>query len=125
MYIYTPDMGILESLTLSAMNCFHLILTASLFSSSSSIFKIQRYKTGTSSVAISTEERRRKAKELILDVGQKLGRNKMLEVMKVIKAVDTRSTGLGQTKLLLLDIFRNNKEFQSRFLEFLPHQLRL
>ena len=49
----------------------------------------------------------------------------MLEVMKVIKAVDTRSTGLGQTKLLLLDIFRNNKEFQSRFLEFLPHQLRL
>ena len=106
------------------MNCFHLILTASLISSSS-IFKIRRYKTGTSSVAISTEERRRKAKELILDVGQKLGRNKMLEVMKVIKAVDTRSTGLGQTKLLLLDIFRNNKEFQSRFLEFLPHQLRL
>jgi len=80
-------------------------------------------KTGNSTVTVSTEERRSKAKELILDVGQKLGRNKMLEVMKVIKKAD--ETNLSHTKAKLLEIFRGNKEFQSRFLEHLPHQLRL
>jgi len=80
-------------------------------------------KTGSSSVAISLEERRAKAKELLLDVEAKLGRNKMLEVFRVIKKAD--GTSLVQSKTKLLEIFRGHKEFQSRFLEFLPQQLRL
>ena len=82
-----------------------------------------RTKTGSSTVAISLEERRAKAKELLLDVEAKLGRNKMLEVFRVIKKAD--GTALVQSKTKLLEIFRGHKEFQSRFLEFLPQQLRL
>jgi hypothetical protein len=82
-----------------------------------------RTKTGNSTFAMSADERRSKAKELILDVKKKMGSKKMLEVMKVIKKAD--ETALGQTKAKLLEIFRGHKEFQSRFLEHLPQQLRL
>jgi len=80
-------------------------------------------KTGSSSLAVSLEERRAKAKELLLDVEAKLGRNKMLKVFEVFKNAD--ETTLTECKTKLLEIFRGRHDFQTRFLEFLPQQLRL
>ena len=87
------------------------------------LFVIIRTKTGNSTVAVSVEERRVKAKELLLDVEAKLGRGKMMKVFEVFKTAD--ESALVQSKTKLLEIFRGHQEFQSRFLEFLPQQLRL
>lgn len=80
-------------------------------------------KTATSTVATSLEQRRVKAKELLLDVEAKLGRNKMMRVFEVFRNAD--ETGIAQAKTNLLEIFRGHQDFQSRFLEFLPQQMRL
>ena len=76
-----------------------------------------------SSVAVSVEERRVKAKKLLEDVDKKLGRNKMIKVFEVFKNAD--ETTMVQSKTKLLEIFRGHQEFQSRFLEFLPQTMRL
>jgi len=76
-----------------------------------------------SSVAVSVEERRVKAKKLLEDVDKKLGRNKMMKVFEVFKNAD--ETTMVQSKTKLLEIFREHQEFQSRFLEFLPQTMRL
>ena len=80
-------------------------------------------KAGSSSFNVSVEERRVKAKELLLDVEANLGTETMLKVFGVLKNAD--ETTLVQCKTKLLDIFRGHKEFQTRFLEFLPQQMRL
>ncbi len=86
-------------------------------------FCVYRTKTGSSSLAVSIEERRVKAKELLLDVEAKLGRNKMMKVFEVFKHAD--ETSIAECKTKLLEIFSGHQDFQSRFLEFLPMQLRL
>ncbi len=80
-------------------------------------------KTGSSSLAVSLEERRVKAKELLLDVEAKFGRNKMMKVFEVFKHAD--ETSIPECKNKLLEIFTGHRDFQSRFLEFMPQQLRL
>ena len=82
-----------------------------------------RTKTGSSSLAVSLEMRRIKAKELLLDVEARLGRSKMMKVFEVFKNTD--ETALLECKNKLLEICRGHQDFQSRFLEFLPQQLRL
>ena len=82
-----------------------------------------RTKTGSSSLAVSLEERRVKAKELLLDVEAKFGRNKMMKVFEVFKHAD--ETSIPECKNKLLEIFTGHQDFQSRFLEFMPQQLRL
>lgn len=79
--------------------------------------------TGSTLLAVSVEERRVKAKELLLDVEAKLGRDTMMRVMDILKNAD--ETALVQCKTKLLETFRGHQEFQTRFLEFLPQQLRL
>jgi hypothetical protein len=72
---------------------------------------------------VSVEERRLKAKELLLDVESQLGKTKALQVFQVLK--DASDISMVEAKTKLLEILRGHKDFQSRFLEFLPHQLRL
>ena len=88
---------------------------------------IHRTKTSTSSLLVSVEERRARAKELLLDVEAKLGRTKMMRVFEIFKnaAADNESTAISECKTRLLEIFRGHRDFQTRFLEFLPQQLRL
>ncbi|KAG7338717.1 ELM2 domain containing protein [Nitzschia inconspicua] len=81
------------------------------------------FKTSNSTATVSIEERRMKAKELLLDVESQLGKNKALQIFQVLK--DASDISLVEAKTKLLDILRGQKDFQSRFLEFLPHQLRL
>jgi hypothetical protein len=64
-----------------------------------------------------------RAKELLLDVESQLGKSKALQVFQVLK--DASDLSLVEAKTKLLDILRGQKDFQIRFLEFLPHQLRL
>jgi hypothetical protein len=71
---------------------------------------------------VSLEMRRIKAKELLLDVEARLGRSKMIKVFEVFKNTD--ETALLECKNKLLEICRGHQDFQSRFLEFLPQQLR-
>ena len=86
-------------------------------------FASDRTKTGSSSLAVSIEERRAKAKELLLDVEAKLGRTKMIKVLEVFKYADEMP--IVECKTKLLEICKGHKDFQSRFLEFLPQELRL
>ena len=72
---------------------------------------------------ISAEERRAKAKELLLDVETQLGKNKAIHLFSVIK--DFQDSPLLESKTRILEILRGHKDFQARFLEFLPQQLRL
>ena len=64
------------------------------------------------------ESRRSKAKELLLDVEEQFGSERMSEVVDVIKGF--RQKSVPEVKRLLVDIFRGNRDFQQRFLEFLP-----
>jgi hypothetical protein len=82
-----------------------------------------RTKTGSSSLAVSLEMRRIKAKKLLLDVEARLGRNKMMKIFEVFKNTDEMA--LLECKNKLLEICQGHQDFQSRFLEFLPQQLRL
>jgi len=47
----------------------------------------------------------------------------MMRVFEVFRNAD--ETGIAQAKTNLLEIFRGHQDFQSRFLEFLPQQMRL
>jgi len=83
-------------------------------------------KTSVSSLVVSLEERRVRAKELLLDVEAKLGRTKMLRVFEVFKnASDNETTTVADCKTKLIEIFRGHRDFQTRFLEFLPQPMRL
>lgn len=64
-----------------------------------------------------------KAKELLLDVESQLGKDNALQVFQVLK--DASEISLVEAKTRLLEILRGQKDFQMRFLEFLPQQLRL
>lgn len=84
---------------------------------------MDRTQTRSTSLAVSIEERRAKAKELLLDVEAKLGRNKMMKTLEVFQYADEMP--IAECKIKLLEICKGHKDFQSRFLEFLPQELRL
>lgn len=81
-----------------------------------------RFKTGIADVTGAVEDRRVRAKQLLLDVEQQLGKEKMAEVVDVIKRLHRKS--VAELKSLLVDILKDNAEFQHRFLEFLPNRFR-
>lgn len=64
-----------------------------------------------------------KAKELLLDVEAQLGKSKSIQLFKAIK--DAPDNPLVESKTRILELLRGHRDFQTRFLEFLPHQLRL
>eukprot|EP00536_Pseudo-nitzschia_multiseries_P010318 jgi/Psemu1/202868/e_gw1.309.11.1 len=80
-------------------------------------------KLGNASVAVSVEGRRVRAKQLLLDVEAKLGKDTMAQVFEIFRNAD--ETALLESKTKLMELFRQHQEFQSRFLEFLPQQMRL
>ncbi|KAL3917182.1 MAG: hypothetical protein SGILL_004833, partial [Bacillariaceae sp.] len=86
-------------------------------------FRYCRFKSSNATPNVSAEERRVKAKELLLDVETQLGKNKAIHLFNVIK--DFQESPLLESKTRILEILRGHKDFQARFLEFLPQQLRL
>lgn len=81
-----------------------------------------RFKTGMADITGAVEERRVKAKELLLDVESQFGKEKMAEVADSIKHLHQKS--ITELKTNLVDIFKGDAEFQKRFLEFLPKRFR-
>ena len=95
---------------------------ADLFVSNISHRAKYRSKTGIDDVTGSVENRRATAKQLLLDVEAKLGAEKMAEVADAIKQLHRKS--LLELKVVIVDIFKGNADFQQRFLEFLPKRYR-
>jgi hypothetical protein len=80
-------------------------------------------KTSVPNMAMSVEERRRRAKEFLLDVEAKLGKHKLIEVCKMMDSLEEFSFIESKTKLL--HIIRGHPELQARAVDFFPHTHRL
>jgi hypothetical protein len=74
--------------------------------------------TTAADVTGATEERRQKARDLLLDVQSKLGNEIMAEVMNAVRKLN-RSYD-GETRNSLFHLLRGHQELQKRFSEFLP-----
>jgi hypothetical protein len=72
---------------------------------------------------VSVEERRAKAKELLLDVESQLGRTKVIQIFELVK--ESADAPLVESKTRLMELLRGHKDLQQRFHEFLPKQLQL
>jgi hypothetical protein len=73
-----------------------------------------------SSIAVVTDDRVRSAKELLLDVREKYGNNRLVEVVSVIRQLQDCYDVESRSHLFkLLD---GHPELQKRFLDFLPKQ---
>jgi MinD superfamily P-loop ATPase len=90
--------------------CFPSLLTCSFFT---------RPKTAISDVAGAIEERRIKAKKLLIDVETQMGKDKLAEIVDVIKRFNQRSITTN-LKAVIVDICNGYPEFEQRLLEFLP-----
>jgi hypothetical protein len=77
-----------------------------------------RFKTGVEEVTGAVEDRRAKAKELLLEVEEQFGKEKLAEVVYIIKHFHQKS--IVELKTMLFTLFTGKAEFQQRFLEFLP-----
>jgi hypothetical protein len=83
----------------------------------------ERFDTSSTSAAVSVEERRAKAKELLLDVESQLGRTKVIQIFELVK--ESADAPLVESKTRLMELLRGHKDLQQRFHEFLPKQLQL
>ena len=68
------------------------------------------------------EDRRVQAKELLLEINDTLGREKMAEVIDAIKLHHEDS--MSELKPVLLDVLDGYPEFQKRLLDYLPERFR-
>jgi hypothetical protein len=80
-------------------------------------------KTSVPSMGMSVEERRRRAKQFLLDVEAKLGKHKLMEIMKMMDSWEQLSFIEAKTKLL--HITRGYPDLQSRAVEFFPQSRRI
>ena len=80
-------------------------------------------KTSISGMAISLEERRRRAKQFFLDVEARLGHSKLLDVCKVMQSWESKPFFESKSKLLY--ILRLQPDLQTRAIEFFPQAQRL
>mmetsp|Transcript_87023 Transcript_87023/g.130488 ORF Transcript_87023/g.130488 Transcript_87023/m.130488 type:complete len:615 (-) Transcript_87023:44-1888(-) len=79
-------------------------------------------KTSISDVAGAIEERRIKAKKLLLDVEKHMGEEKLHQIVTVIKRFNQRST-TANLKAMIVNICSGHPEFEQRLLEFFPKRL--
>ena len=85
-------------------------------------FHLHRTKTGTTEATGALEERRIGAKQLLVDVEEQLGKEKMAEVADAIKRLHQKS--VAELKAVLVDILNGQTELLLRFQDFLPKRLR-
>ena len=83
---------------------------------------LDRTKTGTSDVTGATEERRVDAKQLLLDIEDQLGKEKLAEVVNAIKRLHQKP--ISDLKSELVEVLKGHAELLQRFLEFLPRRFR-
>lgn len=94
--------------------CCHIFLPFVLLNS--------RSKTPTSDVVGVVEERRTSAKDLLVDVHQAVGPEKMAEICKAIKSLERGS--IADLKERAGEILHGHPVLLDRFLEYLPKQYR-
>ena len=68
------------------------------------------------------EDRRTNAKELLMDIQQAVGTDKMSQICRAIKSLDRRS--VADLKEKTEEILHGHPELLDRFLGYLPKQFR-
>ena len=80
-----------------------------------------RPKTSISDLTGAVEDRRVNAKKLLLDIEAKMGKDKLIEVVAIIKRLNQRSIP-SNLRAIIVDICSGHPEFEQRLLEFLPQR---
>jgi hypothetical protein len=81
-----------------------------------------RLKTGIADVTGALKERRSNAKMLLSDIEEKLGKEKMTQLLDIIKGFHQRSSSELLTEID--GIFEGVSDLQTKFMDFLPSHLR-
>lgn len=82
-----------------------------------------RSKTATGDVIGAVENRRVDAKQLLLEVEERLGKEKLAEVADAIKRL--HQTSVTELRLHLFDILRGHPDLIQKFVAFLPARFRV
>jgi len=93
--------------------------------SSSGPKKVRNWsKTGGTDTIGEAEKRRVQAKDLLMEVRNKLGVDTYYEVTKYLRSFQKREADMWELKRGCVDLFKNSPELLERFMEFLPPKYR-